>query len=433
MTYQGTFVYRFFHPDGSLAVEIKGTLTAARITADRRDMLLEGWVQPLSWNELRAAPLQTKPSPPAKMPRISLAGRGAVCSCVLRLLTVFVLVCWVPPRLAYAADNRSVTASKPMGVVDLHEHPFQGKKPVEVTVGLYISNLALVEETREQFQVEGYFTVEWDDVRLAMPEVSRVSGHLRKLNPDDLWTPPLETANMIAHRRSAFELTVDDAGHLRYVERTDTTVSAHYSLRKFPFDTQTLEFQLEPFLPAAHEVTFASRPASPTGNTSGAEAGLAAWEITELQYKTRQVEGENGMPTRQQALFRFLIKRHSGFYIWKIFLPMILMASIPWAVFWYEVQDFSGQMSVPLAIILSMVAFQLAVAKDLPRVGYTTFLDAVFLTSFILVFLCIVEIVFVYVLQVKKRTTLAETIRRTARWSFPLGYAVMLLLLRFMY
>ena len=60
---------------------------------------------------------------------------------------------------------------------------------------------------------------------------------------------------------------------------------------------------------------------------------------------------------------------------------MILMASIPWAVFWYEVHDFSGQMRVPLAVMLSMVAFQLSIAKDLPRVGYTTFLDAVFLTS----------------------------------------------------
>jgi len=117
------------------------------------------------------------------------------------------------------------------------------------------------------------------------------------------------------------------------------------------------------------------------------------------------------MPTRFQALFQVVIRRYSGFYIWKIFLPMILMASIPWAVFWYEVHDFSGQMSVPLAVMLSMIAFQLSIAKDLPRVGYTTFLDALFLTSFTFIFFCIVEIVFVYVLQVKKRTALAETIR----------------------
>lgn len=55
--------------------------------------------------------------------------------------------------------------------------------------------------------------------------------------------------------------------------------------------------------------------------------------------------------------------------------------------------------------------FQLSIAKDLPRVGYTTFLDALFLTSFTFIFFCIVEIVFVYVLQAKKRTALAETIR----------------------
>lgn len=61
--------------------------------------------------------------------------------------------------------------------------------------------------------------------------------------------------------------------------------------------------------------------------------------------------------------------------------------------------------------------------------GYATFFNAVFLTSFIFVFLSIVEIVVVYVLQVRKRTTLAETIRRTARWGFPLAYGSLLLLL----
>jgi hypothetical protein len=101
---------------------------------------------------------------------------------------------------------------------------------------------------------------------------------------------------------------------------------------------------------------------------------------------------------------------------------MILMTSIPWAVFWYEVHDFSGQMSVPLAITLSMIAFQLSIAKDLPRVGYMTFLDVVFLTTFIFVFLSIVEIVIVYVLHVRKRTACAQHIRRTARWGFPVAY-----------
>jgi len=180
-----------------------------------------------------------------------------------RVLRLVVPLCLILLARASVAEAHLDKASKSAGqnTIDLHGHPFHGKKQIEVSVGLYISNLAVVEETREQFEVEGYFTVEWDDPRLALPEESRVAGHLRKLNPDDLWTPPLETANMISHRGNSFELTVDDSGHLRYVERTDTVVSADYSLRKFPFDTQTVEFQIEPFMPASQEFTFASHPA----------------------------------------------------------------------------------------------------------------------------------------------------------------------------
>src|SRR5262249_44687066 len=154
---------------------------------------------------------------PAKMARIFWRG-CLVQRKIVRAQAVPVLV-WLVLMPAFAADARPANSAKSstQAAIDLHEHPFQGKKLVEVTVGLYISNLAVVEETREQFQVEGYFTVEWDDPRLALPEASRVSGHLRKLNENDLWTPPLETANMISHRRGLFELTADDAGHVHYM------------------------------------------------------------------------------------------------------------------------------------------------------------------------------------------------------------------------
>jgi hypothetical protein len=133
-----------------------------------------------------------------------------------RVLRLVVPLCLILLARASVAEAHLDKASKSAGqnTIDLHERPFQGKKQIEVSVGLYISNLAVVEETREQFEVEGYFPVEWDDPRLALPEKSRVPSHLRKLNPDHLWTPPLETANMISHRRNSFELTVDDSGHL---------------------------------------------------------------------------------------------------------------------------------------------------------------------------------------------------------------------------
>ena len=139
------------------------------------------------------------------------------------------------------------------------------------------------------------------------------------------------------------------------------------------------------------------------------------------------------MPARPQALFEVEVRRRSEFYLFKIILPMMLMAAIPWVVFWLDPKDFAGEMGVPLSIVLSMVAFQLSISRDLPRVAYITFLDALFLTSFIFTVLCIAEIAVSYILQSHNHLRLAIKMHRAARWAFPLAYFCLMLLLIVIY
>jgi Neurotransmitter-gated ion-channel ligand binding domain/Neurotransmitter-gated ion-channel transmembrane region len=348
---------------------------------------------------------------------------------LLLTLATFALLPSPLPSFAQSSGHASpaskTTSAEPL---DLRQHPFAGRQPVEVAIGIYITNLALVEETREQIQFEGYLTLEWRDPRLALPAAVRSKDHRRTFSPDTLWTPALETANLISHRPSQSLLEADDDGNLRYVERSDTTISTSYELRKFPFDSQLLEIRVEPFLPSASEIRFASKPADWTG-IDLQNAGIAAWTVEGLRYETSDVPPAGAIPAIPRAVFQIHIQRHSGFYVWKIFLPMILLAAIPWSAFWYDVDDFAGKMSIPLGIVLSLVAFQFSIARDLPRVGYVTFLDAVFLTSFVFAFLCIVEVTLVYILQSRNQSAVADKMRRTARWAFPAAYALLLLLL----
>ena len=79
--------------------------------------------------------------------------RGAVL-CVLAMLAA------LP---ACAAPGKT-----PAAVVDLRQHPTGGRTPVEVAVGLYITNLVAIDETRESFEVGGYLTARWLDPRLAL-------------------------------------------------------------------------------------------------------------------------------------------------------------------------------------------------------------------------------------------------------------------------
>ena len=69
-----------------------------------------------------------------------------------------------------------------------------------------------------------------------------------------------------------------------------------------------------------------------------------------------------------------------------------------------------------------MVAFQFTVTRDLPRVGYITLLDAVFLASFAFCFLAVFEIAMVYLLQKHGRRPLAVRLHSTGKWLYPLAY-----------
>jgi hypothetical protein len=63
---------------------------------------------------------------------------------LLSLATFAVL----PSLLSSLAQSSAVEHASPafkatpVEAVDLHQHPFAGRQPVEVTIGLYITNLA---------------------------------------------------------------------------------------------------------------------------------------------------------------------------------------------------------------------------------------------------------------------------------------------------
>ena len=82
-----------------------------------------------------------------------------------------------------------------------------------------------------------------------------------------------------------------------------------------------------------------------------------------------------------------------------------------------------------MTMLLSMVAFEFTVARDLPRIGYVTFLDAVFLASFAFCFFCIIEITAVFLMQNAGMRAPAVRLHSAGKWAYPLAYFVILLFL----
>jgi hypothetical protein len=110
-------------------------------------------------------------------------------------------------------------------------------------------------------------------------------------------------------------------------------------------------------------------------------------------------------------------------------VPLLLMTLIPGVIFWIDVSQFDWVLKIPMTMLLAMVALEFTIARDLPRIGYITLLDAAFLASFAFCFLCIVEITLVFLLQLRGRRELAVKLHRAGKWAYPLSYFCLLGLL----
>jgi Neurotransmitter-gated ion-channel ligand binding domain len=334
--------------------------------------------------------------------------------------------------LAFAASSGASAAKVPVTkpAVDLRLHPTAGNTAVDVSVGLYITNFVAIDETRESFEVGGFLTGQWQDPRLASTTDQGLDkGATRTFRTEDLWTPAIESANAISHTTNQYSLEADRNGTVTYRERFDAVLSNNYALRRFPFDSQVLRFEYQPFLSSVSQIRFAPKPLPGTGISPDQHTELAAWRLADLTYTTDKLTNDPFLPETHEALFQLVAKRRSGFYVWKIFLPLIMITLIPIVVFWIDVKEFDWILKIPITMLLSMVAFQFTITRDLPRIGYVTFLDAVFLASFAFCFLCTFEITAVYLLQKYGRRTLAVKLHTAGRWAYPAAYFGVLLIL----
>jgi hypothetical protein len=340
-------------------------------------------------------------------------GLCAIAAIVVLILTTF--------GHAAAADQEILPEPQPYLT-----RPDTGDAPLMLSVALYVTNISAIDEADEYFTIDGYLYMSWRDERLAADPAD--GAHMRHFKEGDIWMPPMELANAIKYDRYSYTLKVAPNGVVQYMERFDANLSDSYRLQEFPFDRQVLNVVLEPFLDRKFSLIFSPEDLG-SGFSREAYAGLAPWSVQDLFYIPGIVAAYGIVPQIPQARFALVVTRHSGFYIWKVFLPMIVMTMIPWSVFWVDTKEFDWQMKIPIAVMLALVAFEFAVARDLPRVPYVTFLDAVFLTCFMYVFVCIVEIVAVHAMIRWNMRPLADKIHWHARWAVPAAFLLTLLVL----
>lgn len=296
--------------------------------------------------------------------------------------------------------------------------------PIKVGVGLQMDQITEVNQKGENFGIVGTMQLQWQDPDFAFNpdscecdhKVFTISEFEHYLTPRGLEWPRFIFFNQQGKRWSQAEFfSVYPGGEVRFHERFSATLQApDFNFRAFPFDTQEFFIRLLCVLPESRYV-FKTIPAL---TRVGRQLGEEEWFITKQDATIKSFTV--GSNQYSEFSFRFLAKRHLSYYVFRIFLPLLLIITVSWVTFFLK--DYTKRIDISGANLLVFIAFNFTIASDLPRLGYLTLLDTMLIVAFVVTTLTVICNVVLKRLDTHGRTELTEEIDSYIIPGYPIFY-----------
>lgn len=301
------------------------------------------------------------------------------------------------------------------------------RDPIPVGAGLILEQIINVDQQSEFFTVVGSFQMEWTDPALAFAPEScqcdfkvfndyNIDQFLAEI--DNRW-PDFTFRNQQGPRWIQNQSIVQfHDGHVTYFERFTTDFQVDFDFRQFPFDTQQFVIYIDSVFPEEFFRFFNLEEISAVSSTTGEDEFI----LQDLSVEISSTSTSKGIVS--SYMFSFEAPRHLSYYIFRIFVPILLIILISWVTFFLK--NYTHRIEVASANLLLFIAFSFSLADNYPRLGYLTFLDAVMAIMFIINALVIVYNVWLRRLEMNDKVDTVERIDNILDWVYPLIYIALL-------
>ena len=307
----------------------------------------------------------------------------------------------------------------------LIERPASGNSPTQVSVGIWVVDISKIDSAEQSFTAEVAVVLRWHDPRLA-----HTGSGIVRYPLEQIWHPRVAVVNETSSVSRKFPdyVEVEPDGTVNYRQRYAGAFTQPLRLRSFPFDRQTFHVQLVAVRYRPNEVTFVPdedwiRNGLQRAGGIAPSITLPDWTLEKWETKPSTYPLAPGL-VYSSYVFEFTASRNVQHYILKVLLPLVLIVMMSWAVFWIDPVTSNSQISVAVTSMLTLIAYRFAVDSQLPRLPYMTRLDALFLTSTLLVFLSLIEVLVTTILDNNGQTERAKTVDRYCRVIFPAIFVI---------
>lgn len=263
--------------------------------------------------------------------------------------------------------------------------PPPGERP-KVIVRFGVVKISNVDTVNACASVISYIDCYWTDPRLVGIDPDAM--------PADIWRPDINVYNVMGEMDKhvhAPRLVNSSTGLVLGAFYVQGTISLSLGLRDFPFDSCIVPLKVmqveEDNIDKFQFITNHESGKTENGGLIDVKSGVSVFsclpdskpEITDWHLNGWSMcsydDCGGDRVTRSVIIMWIHAERMSGYYIWKVVVPLWCVCVLNWSLFLYDVGDLDARVNCCITMFLATAALLYVVSESLPKTDFLTRLD----------------------------------------------------------